>query len=133
MNRMMMISAIVVAGAAGAITIAPGADARSRDTSWQQAKPVGEPVDCINAHSISSTRVRSDKVIDFYMAGKKVMRNELPYSCSSLGFEERFTYSPTNNRLCSVDTITVLHSAGGVSRGASCGLGKFQQVELPKK
>ena len=62
----------------------------------------------------------------------KILRNTLPYSCPSLGFEERFTYSVTNGELCAVDTITVLESAGGLSRGATCGLGNFQPVTLAK-
>jgi hypothetical protein len=37
------------------------------------------------------------------------------------------------SRLCSVDIITVLHSGGGGQRGASCGLGAFQPVELPRR
>ncbi len=95
------------------------------------ATPIGQPVNCIALNSIQETRVRSDNVIDFRSHGKKWYRNTLPYSCPSLGFEERFMYKTSLNELCSVDIITVLYSGGhGLDRGASCGLGKFQPVEI---
>ena len=51
----------------------------------------------------------------------------------ALGFEERFSYATSLNKLCSVDTISVLHSyGGGVQEGTRCGLGTFQPVELSK-
>ena len=76
---------------------------------------------------IRETRVRNDRTIDFYANGGKVYRNVLPYSCPSLGFEERFSYKTSLSQLCSTDIITVLTSPG-IKRGASCGLGKFQPV-----
>ncbi len=95
---------------------------------------VGKPVDCISLASIQETRVRSDDVIDFRTHGKKWYRNTLPYSCPSLGFEERFMYKTSLSHLCSVDVVTVLYSGGhGLDTGASCGLGKFQPVELSKQ
>ena len=96
------------------------------------ATPAGEAVDCIQASSIRSTLVRSDKVIDFVVAGGKVYRNELPYSCPSLGFEQRFLHKTSMNEYCSVDTITVLQGGSAMMQGATCGLGKFQPVTLAK-
>jgi hypothetical protein len=91
---------------------------------------VGEPVDCIMPHMLRSTHVRDDKTIDFEMNNGTIYRNTLPYSCPSLGFEERFAYKLSTSQLCSVDIITVLQSfGGGLSQGASCGLGKFQKME----
>ncbi len=95
------------------------------------AKPIGEPVSCVQISRISSTRVHGDSTIDFHMNGRKVYRNTLPMSCPGLGFEERFFYKTSIGQLCSVDIITVLQSPG-LSRGASCGLGKFQPVEIVK-
>jgi ethanolamine utilization protein EutP (predicted NTPase) len=63
------------------------------------------------------------------MLGGKIYRNTLPHSCPGLGFEEKFMYKTSLSQLCSVDIITVLHNAGGLNRGASCGLGKFQPME----
>lgn len=99
-----------------------------------EATAVGAAQSCIPIVSIRESRVRSDKVIDFRVSGKKWMRNELPYSCPSLRLEERFSYSTSLSQLCSTDIIHVLHSYGGtLQRGAGCGLGKFQPVEIAKK
>jgi hypothetical protein len=90
-------------------------------------KPAGKPVDCVQIARIRETRVRDDQTIDFYMNGREVYRNRLPYKCSGLGFEEKFSYSTSLSQLCSVDSITVLHSPP-VTRGPTCGLGKFQPI-----
>jgi len=95
------------------------------------AQPAGPPVDCVDIIRIRNTRVLDDRTIDFEMTDGKVLRNTLPHQCPSLGFEESFSYSTSLSRLCSVDTITVLQQAGGIHRGASCGLGQFQPVTFP--
>lgn len=89
---------------------------------------VGEAVSCVDTRSIRSTHVHGDETIDFEMLNGTVYRNTLPNRCYSLGFEERFAYSTPTGRLCSTDTITVLHSDG--ARGTSCGLGEFLPLEL---
>lgn len=99
----------------------------SKKNAWMQATRAGPPEDCIPITSIRSTRVRSDEVIDFYMAGRKVYRNQLPQRCSGLGFEQKFSYKTSLSKLCSTDIITVLNGPG-ISRGASCGLGQFVPV-----
>ncbi len=116
--------------ALAATAAAPGV-ARDRN-AVPLATPIGNPVDCVPLQSIRETRVHGDSVIDFHLSGGKVYRNTLPNSCPSLGFEERFLYKTSLSQLCSVDIITVLQSPG-LSRGASCGLGKFQPVQLAKR
>lgn len=92
------------------------------------------PVDCIQLQQIRNSNVRSDSVIDFQMSNGRVYRNTLPNSCPQLGFERRFAYKTSLSQLCSVDIITVLTNIGpGISRGASCGLGKFQEMTDTKK
>jgi hypothetical protein len=115
-------------------TLALGGSVTARDRSVPVATPLGTAQSCIQLHSIRESRVRSDKIIDFRTGANKWYRNELPHSCPSLGFEERFMYQTSLNQLCSVDIITVLHTSGsGLDRGASCGLGKFQPVTIAKK
>jgi hypothetical protein len=92
-----------------------------------EARPIGPPENCVSLRNIDYTRVRSDRVIDFYMKSGRVYRNDLGGRCPQLGFEERFSYSTSLDRLCSSDLITILTPAG---RGASCGLGEFQPVAL---
>ena len=96
-----------------------------------EARPVGAPENCILRNRIRDVRVRDDQTIDFYMLDGRVMRSRLPYECSGLAFEERFAYRTSLDRLCSVDTITVLHSSG--VNGPTCGLGTFQQVDLSER
>lgn len=111
-----------------------GGSAIARDRTVPAATPTGEAKSCLQLTSIRESRVRSDKIIDFRTNGNKWYRNELPHSCPSLGFEERFLYRTSQSQLCSVDIITVLHQYGsGLDRGASCGLGKFQPVDIAKK
>ena len=90
--------------------------------------PTGKPVDCIQIVQIRNTEVRDDRTIDFIMNGNKVYRNTLPNSCPSLGFERRFMYKTSLSQLCSLDIISVLYNSPNLSRGASCGLGKFQPM-----
>ena len=113
------------------IAIAGTADAKRREIPV--ATPDGAAVNCLQTTRIRETRVRSDSIIDFYTLGGKVYRNTLPNSCPSLGFEEKFAYEVSTSQLCNVDIITVLQSGGGLMRGASCGLGTFQPVQLAKK
>lgn len=108
------------------------AQARHDEDPIPAATNVGKPVSCISLSDISETRIRSDKVIDFVMLGRnKVYRNELPYECPSLKFEERYLHRAFSNEMCSLDTITVLHSPG-LWHGATCGLGQFQPIEYIK-
>jgi hypothetical protein len=93
-----------------------------------EARPVGDPVDCVDIARIGYTRVRDDRTIDFYMRGREVYRNRLPAECPGLAFEDGFTYRTSLSRLCSVDTITMLRPGAG-GPGATCGLGPFQRIE----
>lgn len=96
--------------------------------------PTGKPVGCIQRSQIQNTRVRDDRTIDFVMRGRnQVYRNTLPYSCPQLGFEQAFSYETSIGQLCNVDIITVVHTGGGPVRGASCGLGQFTPIDLPRK
>lgn len=105
---------------------------RDRDVP-PEAKEVGKALSCVPLRQIRDTRVYGDQTIDFRMLGGKTYRNKLPYSCPQLGFEERFSYKTSLSQLCSTDIITVLNtSGGGLNRGASCGLGEFQPVEIAK-
>jgi hypothetical protein len=114
--------------------ISSGGASERRTKALEAYTPVGKAVDCVSISQIRSTRVIDDKTIDFTMVGGKVYRNTLPYSCPSLGFEQRFSYRTSTSQLCHVDTIRVLQSfGGGVQEGAGCGLGKFQPMEKVKK
>ena len=129
MKRLAIATLLVMTGFVTESGATPREDANQRALTG--ARTTGEPENCVQINRIRNTRVRDDKTIDFFMNGGRVMRNTLPYECPGLGFEERFAFETSLSRLCSVDTITVLQS--GVGRGASCGLGEFQPVELPER
>lgn len=99
------------------------------------ARATGAPVSCIPIAQFSTTRIRDDWTIDFIGgAGNKVWRNRLPNRCPGLKAEDKFTYETSLTQLCSTDIIYVLHDYGGnLQRGAGCGLGQFEPVELEKK
>jgi len=121
MNRPLVAALLIVAlaGPALARPLKPEQEA--------QIRPDGTPIDCVQSHSISETRVRDDSTIDFYMLGGKVYRNRLPQPCPQLGSEERFGYETSIDQLCNVDIIHVLYDSPPI-RGASCGLGSFQPI-----
>ena len=107
------------------------ADRRNRVPA---ATPTGPAESCISLRSIRQTRVRSDRVIDFEMTGRRTYRVTLPQACPNLGFEERFSYGTSLSQLCQQDIITVLQMGGpGLQRGASCGLAPFQPVRLARE
>jgi hypothetical protein len=95
------------------------------------ATPVGDPISCIEGDRyLKYTQVRSDQVIDFTTKSGKVYRNTLVTACPQLGFEQRFIHAVEGTeKYCATDAITVLIDSGR-SRGATCGLGKFQEVKL---
>lgn len=117
----LIISGSLMAGGAASMGERPAEPPAARET--------GRPVSCITIHQIKSTNVHDDRTIDFVMRNGAVYRNRLSHNCPGLGFQDAFTYRSSSSQLCSVDTITVLQPPG-LSMGASCGLGKFQPVEL---
>ena len=126
---------VLTAAAAAAILFAcasPTQRQLSDRRALAEARIVGPAEDCVTLTSIRNTRVRDDRTIDFYLTGRRVLRNTLPNSCPGLGFEDGFSYRTSLNRLCSVDIIAVRRT-GGSGVGPSCGLGPFQPIELPDR
>ena len=119
---------LLIAASSLLFLAAPGTASQHKD-KVPAATPAGKPVDCLRLTDIRDTKVRDDRTIDFVTTGRKVYRNTLDGSCPQLGFEQRFAHKTSSNDLCSLDTITVLISPG-LTRGATCGLGKFQPVTL---
>lgn len=107
------------------------AESRTERRAAEKASrvPDGEPRDCLQLSQIRESRVLDDQTIDFILNNGQVFRNELPFRCPQLGFEEAFSYRTSITQLCSVDIITVIQRGGGIQRGASCGLGRFQPMK----
>lgn len=113
--------------AAGCAALGPSPAARSEAEKLSFA-PQGEPASCVPIARIRETRVLDDSTIDFVLIDRTRLRNTLPIACPGLSVEDSISYSTSLSRLCSVDTVTVLHRAGGLQPGATCGLGEFQPV-----
>ncbi len=126
---------LVIVTALSLLTAGSASVAKRSMDEVPAARSTGKPVSCIPLIQIRESRVRNDRVIDFRVSGKKWYRNTLPLDCPSLGFEERFSYRTSLSQLCSQDIITVLRTggAGGLDQGPSCGLGKFEPVEIDRK
>jgi hypothetical protein len=97
------------------------------------AHVTGEPVSCVRLSAFNDTKVRDDHTIDFMRNGRSGWRNTLPQSCPGLRSQNAFTYKVSTGELCSVDIIYVLETAGGLRRGAGCGLGQFVPIELERR
>jgi hypothetical protein len=89
------------------------------------------PERCITLMRLDRTEVIDDRTIIFHMRGGRIYLNHLSRECPGLKREERFMYSPTSNRLCDVDQVTVLEQWGfGLTRGFTCSLGMFHPINL---
>ena len=90
----------------------------------------GAEQDCVTLSSIDHTDVIDDRHIAFYLRNGDILVNELDRTCPRLDEGRPFGYRTSISRLCHVDMITVLErTAGGLTAGASCGLGKFTPVD----
>lgn len=86
--------------------------------------------DCVGIARIDHTEIIDDQTILFYMRGNEVYLNRLPRKCPGLRPNETLSYETSQAQLCNVDLITVLRRFGGsFSRGAACGLGRFEPIE----
>jgi hypothetical protein len=101
-------------------------------TLTAQADTAGA-VDCLPTNLISRTKVIDDQTILFKTRGKQWYENRLPHKCPGLKSAGKFLYKTSIAQLCKVDTITVLQDAGGLAKGATCGLGMFTPTDDPAK
>ncbi len=123
MKLLGLAASAMLAGCAQGSTERQESDRRS----LAEARPVGEPVDCLQLSRIDRTRVRDNRTIDFHMRGGEVYRNRLRNECPGLAFEDSFAYRASTGRLCSVDLVAVNSRTG--APGPACALGPFQRIE----
>ncbi len=91
----------------------------------------GKVKNCLSTSRLHNSQVIDDQTIFFDSVGKKAYMMKLPRKCSRLGHEKRFAYKVSTNQLCDMDLITVLDGYGRT--WASCGLGKFEEMERKPK
>lgn len=99
----------------------------SEDTD---VRVVGEPVSCLSASRIRSSRVRGDGVIDFETTGGDTYRNFLRSSCPGLRRNDAIMYEVRGSQLCRGEIVYEVDNYGGrLDRGPACGLGEFTPIE----
>ena len=121
--------AAAAAAEAATAPVAPVAPASAADTRPGSAADL-----CVSLARIQSTRIIDDRTIVFEMSGNKMLVNHLPRRCPGLKPQKGFGYRTSLSQLCNTDIIWVLenYGGGGVERGASCGLGKFEAYVQPE-
>lgn len=88
-----------------------------------------EGLRCISTSQIRHTDVVNNQAILFYMRHNKILINPLPFRCPGLRASDTFMYETRANKLCDLDSITVLDNIGtAFLRGARCGLGRFYEI-----
>lgn len=88
-----------------------------------------EAKQCVRINSIEEIDIVDARTLVFHMRGDEVYRNDLPYECPGLKYDDTLMYRSSVGQLCNIDIITVLEDWGfGFSPGASCGLGMFHPI-----
>lgn len=115
---------------AGLLLVAGLHGASAQDGDGEIRMPAeSAPERCVSLNRVNRTEVIDDRTLIFHMRGGGIYLNYLERECPRLAAEERFAYSPTGNRLCNVDSITVLERWGfGFTRGFTCQLGDFHPI-----
>lgn len=125
---------LVMASCAPSDPAADAARAAASISAAPEATVTGPGQNCINRSQVRASIVRSDRVIDFEMAGGKVYRSTLPNRCPGLSFDRAITYETSIDQLCTQQIVYSLQNIGGVpQRGAGCALGEFVPVEYVRK
>ena len=130
-----LLSLVPLAALAASCAPTDPAARAERDAARVPAVTVlGKGESCIMRDQVRATVVRSDRVIDFEMAGGKVYRSTLPGRCIGLNFDRAITYETSIDQLCTQQIVYTLQNIGGVpQRGAGCALGEFVPVEYVKE
>lgn len=128
--RRLIVLAVALAATLTPVAIIHAGAAPAKDRyAVPAATPIGKPEFCIPHRQIRESLVRNDSVVDFRMRDGRFYRAVIKNGCPGLGFEGRFGYSTSLDRLCASDIITVLYISP-IGSGARCALGTFQQIKL---
>jgi hypothetical protein len=122
------IPAVVAATTLGML-LAAASSADEKDEQSKNDRNEGAQKSCVDLGRVRDTTVIDDHTILFTLRNGDILLNYLPHACPDLAREKRFSYRVTANRLCDVDTITVLQDFGlGLGPGATCRLGSFNPI-----
>lgn len=85
--------------------------------------------DCLRLNSVDHIEIVNPQRILFYMRDRTIYENRLSRRCPGLRRNDTIMYRTTLNRLCDIDTFTVLESTvAGFMPGPTCSLGKFYPI-----
>ncbi|HEY8518708.1 MAG TPA: DUF6491 family protein [Gammaproteobacteria bacterium] len=112
------------------LALAGARPAAGQEGRTEDVEPLDRtPQECLTVSRIDRTEVFDDRTIVFHLRGREAYRNYLPRRCPGLDRSRRFMYQVTSNRLCDIDTITVLEQFGTrLERGFTCPLGQFHPI-----
>jgi hypothetical protein len=117
----------ILSGTVVALCVMTPAVAQDNEPAVKEYDTDGES--CIDLRSVRRTEIIDDRNILFHMRGKTVYHNILPHQCGGLARENRFSYTTSIGRLCSLDMIHVLYTDPfGLREGNACSLGKFHEI-----
>ncbi|MBW2941717.1 DUF6491 family protein [Zhongshania aquimaris] len=120
---------LILSTAIAALLLPLAAKADSPAPNQYMPLTSGGPERCVNLRRIEKMDVVDNRSILFYMKGKQIYLNDLPYNCNGLTRHKTVMYRTSLSELCNVDIITVLNSIGsGFLPGPSCGLGQFYPI-----
>lgn len=108
----------------GGVAQAKGPDREAELDRALRGRVAGEPVDCIDLHRVRSSRIINDTAI-VYDAGSVVYVNRPRNGADQLDRHDTMVnrlYG--SNRLCSIDTVTMIEPVSGTFRGVVF-LGEF--------
>ncbi|MBU6297726.1 MAG: hypothetical protein KGJ79_06285 [Alphaproteobacteria bacterium] len=121
---------IVLSALVFALVIAAAVGQQARAGDARQSEPVKRNSICIDPGHIDHLSYPDDKTILFHMwAGRvKIWRNDLPYACPGLKFEQGIAYEVRGGAICSnMQVVYVLR------RWTPCMLGNFTPYAPPEK
>jgi hypothetical protein len=115
---------IAVAALAGGAANAAPADREAELERALRGRVAGEPVSCIDLHRVQSSSVITDTAI-LYRSGRIIYVNRPDSGADSLDRSDTMvTRLAGSNRLCNVDTVTMVDPVSGTFRGVVF-LGEF--------
>lgn len=125
-----MRSELLIAGLAVLGLATPGLAAERTDP--MSLKATGEPVRCIPNVNVNTTPA-GDRVLMFRTSANRWFRNELRAQCPNMnGLNRVLVFRQAQNRYCEMDLFDVVEPQGAGMVLASCTLGLFTPVEVPK-
>lgn len=115
---------IAVAAMTGAAANAAPADREAELERALRGRVAGEPVQCIDLHRVQSSSVITDTAI-LYRSGRTIYVNRPDSGADSLDRSDTIvTRLAGSNRLCNIDTVTMVDPVSGTFRGVVF-LGEF--------